>query len=160
MALEAEQVQRRNQPAHLSWDLELLIEACTRIIDLEENTGTLQGTVKTLQEENQQLRKEVAELGTQLTQDKANSQKEELEGEPPSNIANTVRPSRATQEEPSSLGPQNQQGAEERELGEQEKQLPEVQEALKQEQEAKALAAAAAGENNGEKERLQQELQR
>lgn len=26
MALEAEQVQRRNQPAHLSWEPELLIE--------------------------------------------------------------------------------------------------------------------------------------
>ncbi|XP_059547643.1 protein Daple-like [Myotis daubentonii] len=115
--------------------------ACTRITDLEENTHALQGTVKMLQEENQQLRKEVEELGTQLTQDKANSQKEELEGEPQSNIANTMRPSRATQEEePSSLGPQNQQGAAEREPGEQEKQLPEVQESLRQEQEAKALA--------------------
>lgn len=40
---------------------------------------------------------QVAELGTQLTQDKANSQKEELDGELQSNIANTVRPSRATQ---------------------------------------------------------------
>nr|KAF6379006.1 hypothetical protein mMyoMyo1_009876 [Myotis myotis] len=115
MALEAEQVQRRNQPAHLSWELELLIEACTRITDLEENTHALRGTVKTLEEENQQLRKEpsslcdltvaragslalqLEELGTQLTQDKANSQKEELEGELQSNIANTVRPSRATQ---------------------------------------------------------------
>lgn len=65
------------------------------------------------------------------------------------------------QEEPSSLGPQNQQGAEERELeepGEQEKQVPEVQEALKQEQEAKALAAAR--ENNREKEKLRQENER
>lgn len=40
---------------------------------------------------------QLEELGTQLTQDKANSQKEELEGELQSNIANTVRPSRATQ---------------------------------------------------------------
>lgn len=65
------------------------------------------------------------------------------------------------QEEPSRLGPQNQQGAEERELeepGEQEKQLPQVQEALEQEEEAKALAAA--GENIGEEERLRLEIAR
>ncbi|XP_070257284.1 protein Daple-like [Myotis yumanensis] len=63
------------------------------------------------------------------------------------------------QEEPSNLGPKNQQGAEERELEElreQEKQLPEVQEALKQEQVAKALDTGGIGEN----ERLRKEIQR
>ncbi|XP_070256786.1 protein Daple-like [Myotis yumanensis] len=159
MALEAEQVQRMNQPDHLSWELDLLIDASIRIVALEESNRTLQGTVQALQKENQQLRLEMEELGTQLNQDKTNSPKEELEGELQDNIANTGRPYRATQEEPSNLGPKNQQGAEERELEElreQEKQLPEVQEALKQEQAAKALDTGG----NRENERLRKEIQR
>ncbi|XP_014404587.1 PREDICTED: protein Daple [Myotis brandtii] len=88
MALEAEQVQRMNQPAHLSWEMEQQSEASSHILELKrENKGTvqeLQGAsialqessikYKELKEENQQLQKQMEELQLQLLQEKDNSQ--------------------------------------------------------------------------------------
>ncbi|XP_023619872.1 protein Daple-like [Myotis lucifugus] len=88
MALEAEQVQRMNQPAHLSWELEQQSEASSHIVELKrENKGTVQelrgasialqeSSIKymELKEENQQLRKQMEELRLQLLQEKDNSQ--------------------------------------------------------------------------------------
>ncbi|XP_070256847.1 protein Daple-like [Myotis yumanensis] len=87
MALEAERVQRMNQPAHLSWEMEQLSEASNRILENQ----TLQGVVQEmrgasvarqdsslrcteLQEENQQLQKQKEQLEMELLKEKNSSQ--------------------------------------------------------------------------------------
>nr|KAF6387765.1 hypothetical protein mMyoMyo1_008200 [Myotis myotis] len=78
MALEAEQVQRMNQPAHLSWEMEQQSEASSRIAqELQGASFALQESsieYTELKEENQQLRKEMEELRLQLLQEKDTNQ--------------------------------------------------------------------------------------
>ncbi|XP_070256834.1 protein Daple-like [Myotis yumanensis] len=87
MALKAEQVQRMNQPAHLSWEMEQLSEASNRILENQTLQGVFQEMrgasvaqqdsslrCTELQEENQQLQKQKEQLEMELLKEKNSSQ--------------------------------------------------------------------------------------
>ncbi|XP_054571373.1 protein Daple-like [Eptesicus fuscus] len=162
MALEADQGQKMDHPAHRRMELGQLSEASGRILALEGNHETLQGAVREpqgdslalregsgtcteLQKETQQLREQVEELGIQLRNEKPTSQHlSALKGQL-LKLIDTLRLYRAQQQEA--------EEEQREELREQQKQRTEVQEALLQEQEAKARVTE-------ENERLRQEVAR
>ncbi|XP_054571369.1 protein FAM50A-like [Eptesicus fuscus] len=160
MALEADQGQKMDHPAHRSLALGQLSEASGRILALEGDHETVQGAVREpqgdslalregsgtcteLQKETQQLREQVEELGIQLRNEKPTSQHlRALKGQL-LKLIDTLRLYRAQQEA---------EEEQREELREQQKQRTEVQEALLQEQEAKARVTE-------ENERLRQEVE-